>query len=92
MQAEELHKQWLRLATSTSNGSVNLEALGLKVLRQYQESMTAMRDRVAASLSNYDLHGMAVGVVILWMVILYFLLLALIASAIFTLKFFLAAS
>ena len=64
--ATRSHLDWLRLLREDS--SLDMVSLGEKTLTEYRHAMQAMRDRVASTLSKYDLHAMAVGIVGVWMV------------------------
>ena len=64
--ATRSHLDWLRLLRGDS--SLDMVSLGEKTLTEYRHAMHAMRDRVASTLSKYDLHAMAVGIVGVWMV------------------------
>ena len=61
-----MHVNWLEHFSSVE--SAMAEDLGGKVKDHYIKVMTAMRDRVAASLTKYDLHSMGVAMSLLWMV------------------------
>ena len=62
-----MHVNWLEYFTNKTTNVV-VEDLGKKVKDHYIKVMTAKRDRIASSLTNYDLHSMGVGVSVLWMV------------------------
>ncbi|KAI0230579.1 GPI ethanolamine phosphate transferase 2 [Lamellibrachia satsuma] len=59
------HLDWLKLWHE--NSTLDMVSLGEKTLTEYRRAMQAMRDRVASTLSKYDLHVMAVGIISVWM-------------------------
>ncbi|XP_041475171.1 GPI ethanolamine phosphate transferase 2-like [Lytechinus variegatus] len=66
MQAVRLHSRWLN--TETSLSSQNQLALGERTVEQYVIALHTMRDGITSSLSQYDMHAMASGMLLLWMV------------------------
>lgn len=65
--AIKMHTYWLEYFSDKAK-NVKVENLGKKVKDHYIKVMIAMRDRIATSLTNYDLHSMGVGISLLWMV------------------------
>ncbi|XP_019631399.1 PREDICTED: GPI ethanolamine phosphate transferase 2-like [Branchiostoma belcheri] len=63
-QAVKMHSGWLK-ALVTGETAANLETLGQRVTQQYRRAMEKIVDRVSASLSEYDMHAMAVGIALL---------------------------
>ena len=64
--ALRLHATWL---SHTPNSSTRYaQSLFDKAAGQYLKAMGSMRNKVASSLSRYDLHAMGCGVVLLWQV------------------------
>ena len=63
-QAVRSHRRWFEEGGSSP-------VSGKVVMEQYMVAMRAMRERVAASLSRYDIHAMVLGITLLWMVRLY---------------------
>ncbi|KAI8510031.1 hypothetical protein Bbelb_124590 [Branchiostoma belcheri] len=63
-QAVKMHSGWLK-ALVTGVTPTNLETLGQRVTQQYHRAMEKIVDRVSASLSEYDMHAMAVGIALL---------------------------
>ncbi|XP_033637019.1 GPI ethanolamine phosphate transferase 2-like [Asterias rubens] len=65
--ALRLHATWL---SHTPNSSTRYaQSLFDKAAGQYLKAMGSMRNKVASSLSRYDLHAMGCGVVLLWQVL-----------------------
>ena len=65
------HKSWLSSYTKQSLTLSELHTAhmqALKIADNYQTVMVKMRDEVARSLANYDLHAMGVAICIIWMV------------------------
>ena len=65
--AIKMHTNWLEYFSDKAK-NVKVENLGKKVKDHYIKVMIAMRDRIATSLTNYDLHSMGLGISLLWMV------------------------
>ncbi len=65
--ALHLHSHWLEIHDS-SKGSLDEARIGERVLAQYMEALVGMREKIAASLTTYDLHAMGTGMTILWLV------------------------
>ncbi|CAH1242969.1 PIGG [Branchiostoma lanceolatum] len=72
-QAVKMHSGWLK-ALAHGESATSLETLGQRVSQQYSRAMESIVDRVAASLSEYDMHAMVVGIALLIQV--FFILLA----------------
>ena len=66
--AIKMHANWLEHFSSPYADSTVSDSLAQKVKGHYVKVMTAMRDRIAASLTKYDLHSMGVAISLLWMV------------------------
>ena len=64
--ALQMHKAWLN--KNDSSDKLSDDVLGQKVSGLYYQAMRAMRDKVSSSLSQYDLHAMCCGILILWVV------------------------
>ena len=64
-QAYKLHSDWLKSAATNQTTLKHLEILAGKAAKQYILALTSMSGRVIASLSNYDLHAMISGIVVL---------------------------
>ena len=71
LRAQTAHADWLKLLSEKSSSAHLLELQAQKVQTQYHLALTAIRERMAASLVNYDLHSMAVGIGLLWTVSFY---------------------
>lgn len=71
-QAVRLHSRWLM--TETSATSQQSAGLGERTVEQYTKALHLMRDRITTSLSEYDHHAMASGMLLLWMVFLLLIL------------------
>ncbi|XP_035699343.1 GPI ethanolamine phosphate transferase 2-like [Branchiostoma floridae] len=63
-QAVKMHSGWLKALVS-GESVTSLETLGQRVSQQYSRAMESIVDRVAASLSEYDMHAMVVGITLL---------------------------
>ncbi|XP_066297887.1 GPI ethanolamine phosphate transferase 2-like [Branchiostoma lanceolatum] len=72
-QAVKMHSGWLK-GLVNGESATSLETLGQRVSQQYSRAMESIVDRVAASLSEYDMHAMVVGIALLIQV--FFILLA----------------
>ncbi len=66
-QAVQAHQQWLS-DHSTSAASAVAAAAAEHILHTYDTAMRGMREGLASSLTEYDLHAMAVGSLLLWLV------------------------
>lgn len=60
----EWHKSWVD-AGLNSTGTVHM---GEKILRKYVEAMRSIQDVLTSSLSQYDLHAMSFGILLLSLV------------------------
>jgi hypothetical protein len=64
-EAKRLHKQWLESLETKSNDERSLDIQAEQVAKQYAIALKIMSSQITASLSCYDLHAMASGIVIL---------------------------
>ncbi|XP_064605892.1 GPI ethanolamine phosphate transferase 2-like [Liolophura sinensis] len=60
---------WLS-SGKTQSGQRSWETQGQGLVRQYQQLIQTMQEKVASSLSSYDLYAMSVGMISLWMIFL----------------------
>eukprot|EP00058_Branchiostoma_floridae_P020466 XP_002605956.1 hypothetical protein BRAFLDRAFT_92216 [Branchiostoma floridae] len=63
-QAVKMHSGWLK-ALVNGESEASLETLGQRVSQQYSRAIESIVDRVAASLSEYDMHAIVVGIALL---------------------------
>ena len=56
------------LVSSTNKTDEYKEHIGRKVIADYRETMLKMREMLASSLTDYDMHAMGVGIAMLWLV------------------------
>ncbi|XP_072172994.1 GPI ethanolamine phosphate transferase 2-like [Diadema setosum] len=77
MQAVRLHAKWLQVETGVTS-QVHRD-LGERAVEQYMKALHTMRDRIMASLSQYDMHAIISGILLLWVV--FFILILEMASS-----------
>jgi ethanolaminephosphotransferase len=62
--AVSAHQEWLSSDKDSNSATIIAE----KIFSQYQRALVSMREKLAASLTKYDLHAMGTGILLIWMV------------------------
>jgi len=69
--AVSAHTSWLnRNRNNTRKSGVDESHLADAILQQYRQVMSAMRQHIADSTTNYDLHAMIHAIILIWLVLL----------------------
>ncbi|XP_072048893.1 GPI ethanolamine phosphate transferase 2-like [Amphiura filiformis] len=71
--AVRLHHSWLH-HTSDTTSTINTDQVAGKAIDLYLKAMAGMKERIASSLTRYDVHAMGCGIIIIWQVLLMLLI------------------
>ncbi|XP_067677597.1 GPI ethanolamine phosphate transferase 2-like [Haliotis asinina] len=67
------HSDWLK-TKSTNLSRTSWEMIGNRLVKEYGNAVQEMRSRVSETSTHYDLYGMAVGIVLISLILLFLLL------------------